>query len=213
MLKRIFDFTSAILGLLLLSPVLIVIALLILIRSGWPVFYCGERTGLHGRPFKIIKFRTMCREAESQGTTSTVNDGRITRVGFFLRKYKLDELPQLINVLKGDMSIVGPRPEVAEHTNEYTEEERKILNVLPGITDYSSIEFYNLAEVLGSDNPHQVYVSTIRAKKNRLRLKYVENQSFPEDFKIIFTTLCMVLSLPFRRKRNRKNGIREIRQD
>jgi lipopolysaccharide/colanic/teichoic acid biosynthesis glycosyltransferase len=130
----------------------------------------------------------MCVGAERLGTTTADNDPRITRVGRFLRKYKLDELPQLFNVVKGEMSLVGPRPEVEEHTREYSDQEKLILTVLPGITDYSSIRFVNLGKVLGSENAHQVFLTRYRAEKNRLRLEYVRKRSFREDMRILFLT-------------------------
>jgi len=195
MLKRLFDLMICIPTLVILTPLLIAITVSIKLTSKGTIFYLGERVGLNGNKFNIIKFRTMVPEAELQGTTTTINDPRITKVGNFLRKYKLDELPQLINVIKGDMSLVGPRPEVEEHTNEYNEEEKQILSVRPGITDYSSIEFYNLAEVLGPNDPHRVYVSKIRSQKNQLRLLYVKNKSFSEDIKILFNTTKLLISL------------------
>ncbi len=195
MLKRLFDLMICIPTLVILMPLLIAIAVSVKLTSKGSIFYLGERVGLHGNKFKIIKYRTMIPEAELNGTTTTINDQRITKVGAFLRKYKLDELPQLINVIIGDMSLVGPRPEVEEHTNAYNEEEKKILSVRPGITDYSSIKFYNLAEVLGPNDPHQVYISKIRSQKNQLRLLYVKNQSFTEDIRILFNTSKLLIKL------------------
>ena len=163
MTKRLFDIVFSILILMVLVPFFVIIMVFIKTTSKGPIFYFGERIGLNGKKFRILKFRTMIPDAELQGTTTKINDPRVTRVGFFLRKYKLDELPQLINVIKGEMSLVGPRPEVEEHTNEYTEEEKLILTVRPGLTDYASIRFISLDEILGSENPHQVYVSGVRA--------------------------------------------------
>ncbi len=172
-----------------LSPVLTAITVLILVTGGKPIFYLGKRVGRYGKDFNIIKFRTMVFNAEKSGTTTALNDPRITSTGRVLRKTKLDELPQLFNILKGDMSFVGPRPEVEEHTKEYTEEERCILMVPPGLTDYASIRFISLDEVLGSKNPHLVYLSGVRDKKNALRLKYVRECSFGVDLKIICLTI------------------------
>ena len=145
--------------------------------------------GQAGRQFAIWKFRTMQPDSERHGTTTSLGDSRITPFGGVLRRFKLDELPQLINVLFGEMSIVGPRPEVEEHTKEYTAEEQAILTVPPGITDYASIRFAALDEVVGPDNPHEVYVTRVRAEKNQLRLKYVANRSFREDLRIIAATV------------------------
>ena len=191
--KRLFDFVIAICGISILFPFLLIISIAIKLDSHGPVFYRGERVGRFGKTFRIFKFRTMQPNAELLGTTTTLNDPRITRVGRFLRKFKLDELPQLVNVVMGDMSIVGPRPEVEEHTNEYDEEEKIILTVMPGITDYSSIRFVSLDKVLGSESPHDVYITTIRSQKNRLRIRYVQSQSFKEDMKIIFQTIVVIL--------------------
>jgi lipopolysaccharide/colanic/teichoic acid biosynthesis glycosyltransferase len=190
-MKRIFDLFFAALGLLLLAPFLLVIAVCIKLDSRGPAFYRGVRIGRHGRPFRILKFRTMRPDAERVGSTSTgQNDPRITRVGRWLRPWKLDELPQLLNVLTGEMSIVGPRPEVEEHTSAYTEEEKIILSVLPGITDYASIHFFNLNELVGSEDPRRVFIEKYRAEKNRLRVAYVHNHSFRTDCQIILLTIA-----------------------
>ena len=186
--KRVFDVVVAGAGLAVASPVLVTIAVLVKLTSRGPVFYRGERIGRYGRPFRILKFRTMQVDAERLGTTTRLNDPRVTSVGRLLRRYKLDELPQLVNVLRGEMSLVGPRPEVVEHTSEYDANERRILDVLPGITDYASIELVSLDEVLGTEDPHRVYVTRVRAEKNRLRLRYVDNRSFTEDLRILRRT-------------------------
>jgi lipopolysaccharide/colanic/teichoic acid biosynthesis glycosyltransferase len=188
MLKRAFDLIISFLGLLFFWPLLLAIAVLVKLGSDGPAFYPGVRIGRNGKPFKMYKFRTMSEDAERMGTTTADRDPRITRVGGFLRKYKLDELPQLFNVLRGEMSLVGPRPEVEEHTRVYNQEEKGILSVLPGITDYSSIRFVNLGKELGSENAHQVFVTRLRAEKNQLRLKYVKNRSFGEDMRILLMT-------------------------
>src|SRR5271155_200760 len=192
-MKRAFDAVISSLGLLALSPLLVVISIAVKLDSAGPVFYRGWRAGHHGKPFRIFKFRTMCADAERVGSSSTGhNDPRITRVGRWLRAPKLDELPQLLNVLRGEMSLVGPRPEVEEHTAAYTEEEKIILSVRPGITDYSSIRFYNLNELIGSEDPHRVFVERYRAEKNRLRVEYVRNNSFWIDLKLIFRTVARI---------------------
>lgn len=193
MIKRLFDLVAATAGLLVLWPVLLLIAILIKLDSRGPVFYRGVRTGLNGKPFRIFKFRTMIPNAELVGSTATARkDPRITRVGAFLRRYKLDEFPQLFNVLSGEMSFVGPRPEVEEHTSVYTEEEKAILSVKPGITDFASIHFRNLGELLGDEDANAVFIAKYRDEKNRLRLEYVRKQSFFVDMKIIFETLFRV---------------------
>jgi lipopolysaccharide/colanic/teichoic acid biosynthesis glycosyltransferase len=189
-MTRLFDIVVASLGLLFLFPLLLLFAVLVKLDSPGPVFYRGRRTGRYGVEFRIFKFRTMVVDAEQVGGTSTAaNDFRITRIGGFLRKYKLDELPQLLNVLKGEMSIVGPRPEVEEYTSCYDDEERIALTVRPGITDYASICFVNLGEVLGSEDADRVYVERVRPIKNQLRVKYVRERSFAGDLKIIALTV------------------------
>lgn len=192
--KRSLDLVVSAAGLVLLSPVFLVIGLLIKFDSKGPVFYRGMRVGLYGKPFRMWKFRTMYVNTESLGTTTGKDDPRVTRAGRPLRKYKIDELPQLINVFRGDMSIVGPRPEVEEHTSEYAGDEQLILTVRPGITDYASIRLHNLSELVGSEAPHRVYVEKIRAEKNRLRVAYVKQQSFKEDLKILFQTLARLVA-------------------
>jgi lipopolysaccharide/colanic/teichoic acid biosynthesis glycosyltransferase len=197
MAKRAFDIIGAAGGLLLLWPFFLAIALLIKIDSEGPVFYRGVRIGLDGRPFRIFKFRTMVEDAEIRGSTATGRgDPRITRAGMQLRPYKLDELPQLLNVMRGEMSIVGPRPEVEEHTSCYTEPEKVILSVKPGITDEASIRFYNLNELLGTEDPNGVFIARYRAEKNRLRVSYVEQRSFWGDLGIIFRTFQRLLARP-----------------
>jgi len=195
--KRLFDLLASFIGLLILSPLFIFIASLVKLGTSGPIFYRGVRTGLHGEPFKIFKFRTMLPDAEMLGgQVTTKDDPRVTRLGKSLRRYKLDELPQLINVLKGDMSIVGPRPEVQEYTQLYTEKERLILQVRPGITDYASIEFVQLDEVVGSESHGLVFekrVQQILSVKNSLRLKYVKEQTFSGDIKIIIMTLVKLV--------------------
>ena len=194
-MKRIFDMTFSIAGLFILSPILFYIAWRIKSEDGGPVFYRGERIGLKGTPFRIFKFRTMVVDAEKLGVSSTSeNDPRITRIGNFLRKYKLDELPQLINVLIGDMSLVGPRPEVKKFTDMYTEEEKVIRSVRPGITDLASIWNPDEGAVLaGSTDPDRDYFEKIRPEKIRLQLKYVRERSFWTDLKIIFLTLKTII--------------------
>jgi lipopolysaccharide/colanic/teichoic acid biosynthesis glycosyltransferase len=189
--KRAFDLLGSMLGLLVLSPVLFFIALLIKVGSKGPVWYRGLRVGRSGVPFRIFKFRTMVANADKIGASSTPdNDPRITRVGRFLRKYKLDELPQLINVLVGEMSLVGPRPQVPWAVELYRDEEKALLTVRPGITDYASIRFSNEADILrGSLDPDKDYLEKIAPEKIRLGLEYVRNRNLWVDMRIISATL------------------------
>jgi len=201
MLKRAFDVVLSALGLLVLSPLLLVIAVSIKLGSPGPVLYRGVRTGRYGKPFRIFKFRSMVTTAEQVGGTTTGrNDPRITPIGHYLRKYKLDELPQLINVLGGSMSLVGPRPEVAEYTDQYTDEEQLILSVRPGITDPSSMRFSDLQEIVG-DDPDENFRKFVLPEKMALRMAYVRNQSFLGDVRILLATVWLVLGKPFRRKK------------
>lgn len=197
-MKSSFDFTTSILGLAILSPFLLLLTILIKIDSPGSIFYRGERVGLNGRKFKIYKFRTMVQNAEIVGASSTSDeDPRITNIGRFLRKYKLDELPQLINVLMGDMSFVGPRPEVKKFVDLYTEEERKILTVKPGITDWASLKFDNEGEIIkksGIIDYDEAYAKLIRPEKLKLQLKYVNNHNFWTDIKIIFKTILKLVA-------------------
>ena len=195
MLKLLLDISAAAAGLIALSPFLLSIAWCIWREDCGPVFYRGERIGLNGKPFRIFKFRTMVIDAEKLGASSTSDDDpRITRIGKFLRKYKLDELPQLINVLLGDMSLVGPRPEVRKFTDLYTEEEKAILTVRPGITDWASIWNPDEGAILaGSADPDQDYLEKIRPEKIRLQLKYVRERTFWTDIKIILLTLKTII--------------------
>jgi lipopolysaccharide/colanic/teichoic acid biosynthesis glycosyltransferase len=193
--KRFFDIAAAAVGILFLSPFLFFIALRIRREDSGPVFYRGERVGLHGKPFRIYKFRTMVVDAERLAVSSTSDDDqRITNIGKFLRKYKFDELSQLINVLVGDMSLVGPRPEVKKFTDLYTDEEKIILTVRPGITDWASLWNPDEGALLkGSLDPDKDYVEKIRPEKIRLQLKYVRERSFWTDLKITFLTLKTII--------------------
>ncbi len=189
-IKRLFDFTFSFVGVLLLLPLLVVLGLSIKVDSQGPVFYRGLRVGRFGKPFHIFKFRTMVQNAEKLGGSSTPDDDpRLTKMGKFLRHFKLDEIPQLLNVLKGEMSFVGPRPQVPEDVALYTESEKALLSVLPGITDWASIKFHNEGEILrGSYNPDLAYVEKIRPEKINLGLEYVKNHSLWIDIKIILLT-------------------------
>lgn len=195
-MKRLIDFFASLIGLFLLSPFIAIVSLLVKLSSPGPVFYRGIRSGLHGAPFKIFKFRTMVDNAESLGGPSTGhNDNRLTSLGKVLRKYKIDELPQLTNILKGEMSFVGPRPQVQKYTKLYTDEENIILSVRPGLTDFASIEFINLDKILGDEFVDDKYLNEIEPYKNRLRIKYVKEQSLLNDIKIIFQTFVRLFKI------------------
>ncbi len=190
--KRLFDAVLSFIALVAFSPLMFVIAVLVKLDSMGPVLYKGTRSGKRGNPFRMLKFRTMVANADRIGGPSTsADDPRVTKTGRLLRRYKLDELPQLINVLKGDMSFVGPRPEVLSEVAEYTPEERLLLSVQPGITDWASIKFNDEGEILkGSENPHLVYLEKIRPEKIRLGLEYVHRHSVVVDLRILFQTLA-----------------------
>lgn len=191
---RFFDIIFSAVGLLLLSPFFLIIYILIRCESKGGGFYCQQRVGKDGRMFGLYKFRSMRTGSDKKGLiTVGGHDSRITRMGYFIRKYKIDELPQLWNVLKGDMSLVGPRPEVKKYVNLYTEEQRRVLSVRPGITDYASIEYVDENEILGkADNPDRVYVEEIMPAKIKLNMRYIENRSLKEYFKIIGLTFINI---------------------
>jgi len=193
-IKRVLDIILSAVVLLLFSLPLIFVALIIKIEDGGPVFYRGVRVGKDGKPFRVFKFRTMIVDAERKGGSSTSdNDPRITRIGKKIRKYKLDELPELINVLKGDMSIVGPRPEVQEYAKRFSEEERTILSARPGITDWATLWNPDEGSVLCRfSDPDKAYEALIRPKKLQLQMKYVEEISFCNDIKIILETFWVI---------------------
>jgi len=196
MLKRLFDFTACLIALPFLVPFFAVIAIVIKLDSYGPVFYRRWRTGLNGKPFRIFKFRTMVVNAETIGGPSTaLNDYRLTRIGKFLRKYKIDELPQLINILIGEMSLVGPRPQVETYTKLYNDDEKIILSVKPGVTDYASIEFINMDKILGDEQVDDKYFREIEPRKNKLRIKYAKESSFLIDMKILFMTLIQIAKI------------------
>jgi len=195
--KRLFDLIFVVIGLFALSPVLFVITVLIRRDASGPILFKQDRVGLHGKLFKVLKFRTMIVNAEKLGAkVTTGDDSRITKSGRWLRKYKLDELPQLFNILKGEMSLVGPRPEVPEFVAFYTEEQKKIVHsVLPGITDNASIEFRNENEILaGSDNPVRDYREKILPIKLELYKQYVKKRTLWLDFKIVIKTVVVIVS-------------------
>jgi lipopolysaccharide/colanic/teichoic acid biosynthesis glycosyltransferase len=194
-MKRIFDLFFAFLGIMLLLPIYLLIAIFIKLDSKGEILYKQERIGKDGIPFYVLKFRTMVPDAFSKGAlTVGSRDPRVTGVGFYLRKYKLDELPQLFNVLFGEMSFVGPRPEVKKYTDLYTAEQRKVLLVKPGITDYASIRYRNENDLLAnSENPEKLYVEEIMPHKLELNLKYINNNSIFKDIEIILLTLYSII--------------------
>ena len=191
MIKRIFDIVFSALGLVFLAPLFAIVAIIIKIDSRGPVFFCQERMGKDFIPFRIYKFRTMTENAEREGSAITVGgDRRITGTGKFLRKYKIDEFPQLLNVLKGDMSFVGPRPEVEEYVELYRSEYRKLLRVRPGITDPASLRYSNEEEVLASSQAwEEDYKKNILPAKINLSMQYVENHDLFMDLKLISRTV------------------------
>ena len=195
-MKRIFDLLFSFLGLVILSPFLLVIAILIVIDSKGDIFYLQQRVGKDNKDFNIFKFRTMRPNSDKQGLlTVGAKDSRITKIGVFLRKYKIDELPQLINVLIGNMSFVGPRPEVRKYVDLYNSEQKKVLTVKPGITDYASIEYSNENELLArSEKKKKTYIEEIMPAKLELNLKYIKEASLLTDIKIIFKTFAKIVS-------------------
>ncbi len=195
MIKRLFDIIFSFFGLIFLFPLLVIIALLIKIESKGPIFYLQKRVGKHNKDFKIFKFRTMFIGSDKKGLlTLGDKDPRVTKTGYILRKYKLDEFPQLINVLVGNMSFVGPRPEVRKYINHYSKEDLMILSVKPGITDYASIEFRDEAELLkATNNPEKLYLESILPQKIALNKKYINSKNLFIDLNIIFKTILTVI--------------------
>lgn len=192
---RFCDIIFSFLGLLLLCPLFIIVALWIIIDNPGPVFYRQQRVGRNGIDFGLWKFRSMRVGSDNAGLiTVGERDPRITRAGYYIRKYKLDELPQLINVLIGDMSLVGPRPEVQKYVDTYTREQRKVLSVRPGITDYASIEYIDENAILAkSSNPDKTYIEDIIPAKIALNMRYINHQTLGEYFKIIFLTFYNII--------------------
>lgn len=194
-MKRIFDIICSVIILTLFLPFGTIISILILLESRGGIFYRQERIGRYGKPFKLFKFRSMRKNADKSGKlTVGMRDSRITKTGYFIRKFKLDEFPQFINVILGDMSIVGPRPEVKEYVDLYTDEQRKILNVRPGITDLASLEYFEENELLGkSDNPQKTYIEEIMPAKIELNKQYLANPSLGNDLKIMWKTFLRII--------------------
>ena len=194
MLKRIFDIILSLFGLIILLPFMLIIAILIKLDSKGPVFFKQVRVTKSGREFKIFKYRTMRVGSDKYSQITVGKDNRITKIGVFLRKYKLDEIPQLINVLLGDMSLVGPRPEVPKYVALYTEGQKEILKVRAGITDYASIEFSDENDLLASEeDPEKAYIEKIMPKKIELNKKYLSEISILTDIKIILLTIKKIL--------------------
>ena len=196
MLKRFFDLFLSFVLLIVLLPFFLIIAIAIKCNSKGPVFYLQTRVGFRGNDFQIFKFRTMYTGSDKSGLlTVGGRDSRITSAGLFLRKYKIDEFPQLINVLIGNMSLVGPRPEVRKYVNLYTDEQKKVLMVKPGITDYASIQFVNENEILGNaTDPEKEYINVIMPAKLQLNLKYIHENGFLTDVKILAATLARIIT-------------------
>lgn len=190
-MKRLFDIVCSFFGLLVLSPLFIFLSLWVGLGSKGGVFYKQKRVGRFNKDFTLYKFRSMRVGADKKGLlTIGGKDSRVTKAGFFIRKYKLDELPQLLNVLKGDMSFVGPRPEVRKYVDMYTERQLKVLDVRPGITDLASIKYRNENDLLATaDNPEQYYIDFVMQDKLALNLQYIETRSFFGDIKLIFRTI------------------------
>ena len=189
-MKRFFDIVTSFFGLLFLSPLFLFLAICIVLESKGGVFYFQERIGKNFVPFKLYKFRSMRPDSDKKGLlTVGMRDNRITKTGYYIRKYKLDELPQLINVLLGDMSIVGPRPEVKKYVDMYDTTQQSVLNVQPGITDWASLEYYKENELLSqSADPEKTYIEEIMPAKLLINQKYIANHSMSEDIKIIWMT-------------------------
>ena len=194
-MKRLFDILFSLMILLLFLPFGIILSLFIVVESKGGIFYKQERIGKNGNPFYLLKFRSMRTDADKLGKlTVGMHDPRITKIGYFIRKFKLDEFPQFINVLKGEMSIVGPRPDVKEYVDLYTDEQRTILLVKPGITDYASLEYFEESDLLAkSSDPEKTYIEEIMPAKLRLNQKYIANPTLLVDLKIIFLTAKRIL--------------------
>ena len=196
--KRVLDIVITGVALLILWPFYLILSLAVIVEDGFPVFYRADRGGYLNKPFKICKFRSMVKNADKiGGGTTALNDPRITKIGNILRKTKLDEIPQLGQVFLGKMSLIGPRPELLRYTDQYEGEEKDILKVRPGITDFSSVEFINLDEIVGGDNADEMYEKHVLKRKNALRVKYAYEVSFRTDVYILFKTLGAVFHKAF----------------
>jgi lipopolysaccharide/colanic/teichoic acid biosynthesis glycosyltransferase len=194
--KRLFDIVCSLLGIIVLSPFFVILWFAVKLESKGPSFFTQTRVGKKNNDFKLYKFRSMYLDAEARGQlTVGMRDPRITKVGYWLRKYKLDELPQLLNVLIGDMSLVGPRPEVRKYVKMYTSEQMKVLDVRPGITDYASILFINENELLANaKNPEEYYIEFIMPKKLEMNLEYINSKQRFKDITLIIKTVAKIIS-------------------
>lgn len=209
-IKRILALVLALILFVVLFPVFIIISIAIVIDTGFPVFYRAPRGGYKGKPFRIFKFRTMVKGADKiGGGTTALHDSRITKVGGFLRKTKLDEVANLLSIIKGDMCFIGPRPELLRYTDKYDEEEQVILKVRPGITDFSSLQFINLDEIVGEENADEYYEKYVLKTKNQLRIRYAESVSFGTDVRLFAGTVWSVIkkALKFIFVKEEKHGI------
>jgi len=196
MIKRFVDLILAGTALLVLSPLFLFLAVWVGLSSKGGVFYRQERVGRYGKPFQLIKFRSMRPASDQKGLLTVGNDQRITPVGHILRKYKLDELPQLWNIIKGEMSIVGPRPEVQKYVDYYSPQQRKVLDLRPGLTDFASLEYFEEAQLLAnSPNPEKTYIEVVMPAKLDLNLKYLEEKGLVTDLKIIGQTIGKILKV------------------
>lgn len=195
MMKRVFDIVASGVGLLLLAPLFLVIAIWIKLDSSGPVFYRQVRVGRNNKDFRLFKFRSMRVGSDKKGLiTVGGRDSRVTHSGYYIRKYKLDELPQLINVFIGDMSLVGPRPEVRKYVDLYTEEQMQVLSVRPGITDMASIQYRNENELLAQvEDPERYYIDMVMPDKLRINLEYVRTNTFWNDIRLIFKTFMAII--------------------
>lgn len=194
MIKRLFDLVSSSIVLVILFPILFLVAMLIVLDSKGGIFYRQIRVGKDGREFGLLKFRTMHPNMDQVQITVGHRDPRVTRVGYYLRKFKVDEFPQLLNILKGEMSVVGPRPEVPKYVAMYNEEQQKVLSVKPGLTDFASLEYVHESELLAaSDNPEKTYIEEIMPHKLSLNLKYIQEKSLSTDVKLIVRTILKIL--------------------
>lgn len=196
MFKRLFDIFCSALGIIILSPLFLILWVAVKLESHGPAFFKQTRVGKNNKEFKLYKFRSMYVDAEARGQlTVGMRDPRITKVGYNLRRFKLDELPQLLNVIKGDMSLVGPRPEVRKYVNMYTPEQMKVLDVRPGITDYASIQFINENELLAqAENPEEYYIQHIMPKKLEMNLDYIKSNHSFKDVSLILKTFLKIIS-------------------
>ena len=195
-IKRLLDFLISLSGIIILLPIFILLAFLIIVNSGFPIFYIQKRVGKNSIDFNLVKFRTMKKNSDKSGLlTVGGRDLRITAIGYYLRKYKLDELPQLFNVLIGNMSLVGPRPEVRKYVDLYNDHQKKVLLIKPGITDYASLEYFSENDLLAkSTNPEETYIKEIMPAKLELNAKYINEMGLKTDFKIILKTILRIIT-------------------